>query len=82
MQYTVILLFDRGDRHSCVDLVGVSPTRSSLRQAVEALRLVQEAKCAKHAETCLAHGLDFAPFNFSTSRLFGPTAQEILTRVR
>ena len=39
-----ILLFSwRGDRHCCVDLVGVSPARSKLRQAVQALRLVQKA---------------------------------------
>ena len=40
-----ILLFSwRGDRHCCVDLVGVSPARSNWQQAAEALRLVQEAK--------------------------------------
>ena len=77
-----ILLFSwRGDRHCCVDLVGVSPARSNWQQAAEALRLVQEAKCAKHAETCLAHGFDFAPFSFSVLGSFGPTAQEVLTRV-
>ena len=54
--------------------------RSSWRQAVEALRLVQEAKRAKHAETCLAHGFDFAPFTFSVLGSFCPVAEEILTR--
>ena len=45
------------------------------------LRLVQEAKHGKYAETCLAHGLDLAPFSFSVLYLFGPVAEEILTRV-
>ena len=77
-----ILLFSwRGDRHCCVNLVGVSPARSSWRQAAQALRLVEEAKGAKHAETCLTHGFDFAPFSFSVLRSLGPAAEEILTRV-
>ena len=47
-----ILLFSwRGDQHCCVDRVGVSPTHSGWQQAAEALRLVQEAKRANHAET-------------------------------
>ena len=70
-----ILIFSlRGDRHCCVDLVGVSPTHFSWRQAAEALRFVQEAKRAKHTETCLAQGFKFAPFSFSVLRSFGPAA--------
>ena len=62
-------------------LVEKSRTRSNWRQEVEALHLVQEAKRAKHGETCLANGFDFAPFSFSVVWSFGHAANEILTRV-
>ena len=45
------------------------------RRAGEALRLVKEAKCAHHAETCFAHVFDFAPFSFLVS--FGLATEEI-----
>ena len=35
----------------------------------------------KHAETCLAHSFDFAPFSFSVLGSFSLAAEEILTRV-
>ena len=72
-----IIMYKKG-WHCCVDLASVSLARSSWRQA---LRSVQEAKCAKHAETCLTHGFDFAPFSFYVLRLFGPAAEEILTEI-
>ena len=76
----ILLLSWRGDRHCCVDVVGVSPARYTRRQAVEALRVVQEAKRVKYAETCLAHGFDFPTFCFSVLGSFGPAAEEIITR--
>ena len=62
-----ILLFSwLGDRHCCVDLVGASEAR---RLATEVLGLIQKAKLAKHAQTCLAHGFDFAHLvSFSQGR--------------
>ena len=48
---------------------------------LQVLCQVPKAKCAKRAESCLAHDFDFAPFSFSLLWPFGPAAQEILTRV-
>ena len=46
-----------------------------------ALRLVHEVKCAKQANACLTHGLDFACFNFSLLGSLGLVVKNILTRV-
>ena len=75
----IVLFSWRDDQHYCFDLVRVSPAYYSCRQAVKALRLVQEARCVKRAETCLSHGFDFAPFSFSVLGSFAPTSEEILT---
>ena len=64
-----------------VDHVGVSPTRSNWRQVTVAILLVQEAKCAKHAETCLEHGFDFVPFSICVLGSFRLVISYILTRV-
>ena len=62
-------------------MVSVSPARSGWQAVVEALRLVQEAKRAKHVETCLAYGFEFSPFSISMSRSCGPAPEMILGRV-
>ena len=39
----------RGDRHCCVDRVGVSPVRMGWRDATFALFLLEQGKSDKHA---------------------------------
>ena len=77
-----ILLYGwRGDRHCCVDLVGVSPPHGGYRNAVYALAVVEQAKRDKHTETCASHRFDFMPFGFSVFGSFGLAAQELLDRI-
>ena len=77
-----ILLYGwHGDRHYCIDLVGVSPVRGGWHDAVSALASVEQAKRDKHTETCASHRLDFQPFGFSVLSSFGPGAQELLARI-
>ena len=77
-----ILLYQWLDgRHSCVDLVCVSPARGGWRDAASALSIVERAKQEKHARTCLSHEFDFIPFGFSTFGSFGPAAETLLDRI-
>ena len=77
----ILLYAWRGDRHCCVDLVGVSPARMGWRDATSALFSVEQGKSDKHARSCISHGFDFSPFGFSTFGSFGPAAEELLDRV-
>ena len=75
-----ILLYGwRGDRHCCVDLVGVSPARGGWRDAASALASVEQAKRDKHTQTCPCHCFDFVPFGFSVFAPFSLHPRSSLT---
>ena len=76
----VLLYSWRGDSHWCVDLVGVSPARSGLRDDASALMSVEQGKLDKHTNTCRSFGFDFVPFGFSTLVSFGREAEAFLSR--
>ena len=60
----------RGDSYCCVDLLGVSPARSSWRDAASGLTSIEQGKRDKHSAICRSHDFDFIPFGFSTLRSF------------
>ena len=63
----ILLYAWRGDRHYCVDLVSMSPSRMGWQDATFRLFSEEHGKSEKHARSCISHGFDFSPFGFLTA---------------
>ena len=51
------------------------------QDATSALRSVEQGKSDKHAQSCISHGFDFSPFEFSTFESFGHATEELHDRL-